>query len=185
MIELMVAIAIAALLLLLGVPTFTTFLRNSEIRSTSESLINGLRAATAEAARRNRPVTFELASATSAGWRFYVLDDLGVQQELQTYNKNEAGSNSKIMVTPAGQLTVTFDGLGRVVSPGADDHIQFICVYIATAANCGLPVADFRPLQLIVDDMKNPPVANKPRGLRLCDPDPALAALVPPDPRAC
>ena len=62
LIELMVALAIAALLLLLGMPSFTTFLRNSEIRSTSESIINGLRAATTEAANRNQTVTFELAS---------------------------------------------------------------------------------------------------------------------------
>ena len=56
LIELMVALAIAALLLLLGMPSFTTFLRNSEIRSTAESLVNGLRAASAEAARQNKRV---------------------------------------------------------------------------------------------------------------------------------
>jgi type IV fimbrial biogenesis protein FimT len=44
MIELMVAIAIGALLIFLAAPSFTTFLRNSEIRSTSESIVNGLRA---------------------------------------------------------------------------------------------------------------------------------------------
>ena len=55
LIELMVALAILALLLLLGVPSFTTFMRNSEIRSTAESIINGLRAASTEAANRNAP----------------------------------------------------------------------------------------------------------------------------------
>ncbi len=67
LIELMVALAIAALLLLLGMPSFTTFVRNSEIRSTSESIINGLRAATTEAANRNRPVTFSL-KGSGADW---------------------------------------------------------------------------------------------------------------------
>jgi type IV fimbrial biogenesis protein FimT len=179
LIELMVALAIAALLLLIGLPSFTTFLRNSEIRSTSESLLNGLRAATAEAANRNKKVTFELAGATGADWRFWVLDDDGVtQKELQSYSKKEAGASSKITLTPAGQLTVTFNGLGRVdIDPAnPNNHIRRIDIDSIVAGEA-------RPLRIIVDD-PNPSAAGK-RGLRLCDPDPALAALVPPDPRAC
>jgi len=179
-IELMVAIAIAALLMLLAGPSFTTFLRNSEIRSTSESIVNGLRAATAEAARRNKNVTFELASGTNADWRFWVLDEDDVTQKtLQSYAKEEAGRNSKIAVTPAGQLKVVFNGLGRVeIDPlSPNDHIRQIDITSVVAGEA-------RPLRIIVDD-PNPPAAGKPRGLRLCDPDPALAALVPPDPRAC
>ena len=179
LIELMVALAIAALLLLIGLPSFTTFLRNSEIRSTSESLLNGLRAATTEAANRNKKVTFELAGATGADWRFWVLDDDGVtQKELQSYSKKEAGSSSKITLTPAGQLTVTFNGLGRVdIDPAnPNNHIRRIDIDSIVAGEA-------RPLRIIVDD-PNPSAAGK-RGLRLCDPDPGLAALVPPDPRAC
>ena len=41
-----------------------------------------------------------------------------------------------------------------------------------------------RPLRIIVDDPA-PADPAKPRGLRMCDPDPALAALYAPDPRAC
>jgi type IV fimbrial biogenesis protein FimT len=180
LIELLVALAIVALLLLLGMPSFTTFVRNSEIRSTSESLINGLRAATAEAANRNRNVTFELASATAADWSFWVFDDDGVTKKtIQTYSKAEAGPNTKITVTPAGQRTVTFNGLGRVdIDPAnPDDHIRQIDISSVVAGEA-------RPLRIIVDD-PNPPAADKPRGIRMCDPDPALSALVPPDPRAC
>src|SRR5262245_43844418 len=61
LIELMVAIAIAALLIFLAAPSFVTFLRNSEVRSTSEAIINGLRAAKSEAARQNQRVMFTLA----------------------------------------------------------------------------------------------------------------------------
>jgi len=186
LIELMVALAIVALLLMLGVPSFTTFVRNSEIRSTSESIINGLRAATAEAANRNRPVTFELASATGADWKIWVPDEDDDTKKLtiQEYSKKEAGANTQINLTPAGQLSVRFDGLGRVVNPGTDDHIQLICIFIAgSVGDACLPVDEYRPLQIIVDDSKNPPIAGKPRGLRMCDPDPALAKLN--DPRAC
>ena len=58
LIELMAALAILALLLLLGMPSFISFLRNSEIRSTAESIINGLRTASAEATRRNSRIAF-------------------------------------------------------------------------------------------------------------------------------
>ncbi len=180
MIELMVAIAIAALLIFLAGPSFTTFLRNSEIRSTSESIINGLRAAAAEAANRNKRVTFELATATNADWRFWVLDDDdATQKTLQSYAKAEAGRNSTISVEPAGQRTVTFNGLGRVeIDPAnRDNHIQYITI-------ASLVPGEARSLRIIIDD-KTPPAAGKPRGLRMCDPDPALAVLVPPDPRAC
>ena len=180
LIELMVALAIAAILMLIAGPSFTTFLRNSEIRSTSESLLNGLKAATAEAANRNKTVTFELASATAADWRFWVLEDDGVTQKtLQSYSKNEAGSSSKITVTPAGKLTVKFNGLGRVtIDPlDPDDHIRQIDIASVVAGEA-------RPLRIIVDD-PTPPAAGRPRGLRLCDPDSALATLSPPDPRAC
>lgn len=179
LIELMVGIAIAALLLLLGIPSFTTFMRNSEIRSTSESLLTGLRAATAEAANRNRRVTFELTSVTSPDWRFWVLDEDDVTQKtLQSYNGKEAGPNSKITVTPAGQTSVAFNSLGRVeIDPlNPNNHIRQIDIDSVVSGEA-------RPLRIIVDD-PNPP-AGRPRGLRLCDPDPALAALVPPDPRAC
>jgi type IV fimbrial biogenesis protein FimT len=176
-IELMVAIAIAALLVFLAAPSFTTFLRNSEIRSTSESIINGLRAASAEAANRNKRVTFQLASATGAEWRFWVLeDDDTTQKTLQSNPKNEAGTNATIAVTPAGQLTVAFNGLGRVdVDPAnPNNHIRMIDIRSAISG-------EGRPLRIIVDD-PNPPAANRPRGLRLCDPDTNLPA---DDPRRC
>ena len=70
LIEMLVGFAIVALLLLLGMPTFTTYLRNSEIRSTAESIVNGLRTASAEAANRNVPggVTFAIIGGGGAGW---------------------------------------------------------------------------------------------------------------------
>ena len=178
MIELMVAIAIGALLIFLAAPSFTTFLRNSEIRSTSESIVNGLRAAAAEAANRNKRVTFELTNGgTNADWQFWVLgDDDATHKVLQSYAKAEGGKNSAIAVTPAGQLKVVFNGLGRVeIDPAnPDDHIRMIDI-------ASVVPGEGRPLRIIVDDPA-PPAANKPRGLRLCDPDTNLPA---DDPRRC
>ena len=175
-IEMMVAIAIAALLLLLAAPAFTTFLRNSEIRSTSESIINGLRAAKSEAARQNQRVMFSLAGGNSASWAINLVNDpvncaMPVAPPIQSYVREEAGKNTKVTVTP-NRLTVCFDGVGRVVNQGTpNDHIMAIDV--ASIVTC-----EGRPLRIVVDD------ADKaaPRGLRMCDPNPNLPA---DDPRYC
>jgi len=179
LIELMVGLAIFALLMLLGMPAFTTFLRNSEIRSNAESLINGLRTASAEATRQNARVVFTLAGG---GWSINQANDPActdlVQPPIQQYSTSEAGKSTKITVTPGGKTAVCFTGLGRIVNQGtAGDHIQQIDVE-------SIVTGEARSLRIIVDDVAAADPA-KPRGLRMCDPDPALAALSPPDPRAC
>jgi len=183
LIEILVALAIAALLLLIGMPSFTTFLRNSEIRSTAESIVNGLRTAAAEAANRNAPegVTFTINGGGGTGWTGWAItykDEDGATQTIQSYVKKEGGANTQLALAPGGKTDVTFTGLGRVKNQGtANDHLQQIEI-------ASIVSGEARSLRIIIDD-PNPPAAGKPRGLRMCDPDPALAALVPPDPRAC
>lgn len=167
LIEIFIALLIVALLLLLGMPSFTAFVRNSEIRSTAESLVNGVRTASAESTRRNARVLFTLTTAGSSSWAINVLTDTDtdctdlVQPPIQAYAKMEAGGNSTVTVTPADKLTVCFNGLGRVINQGVapSDHIQQMDIASAVAGEA-------RPLRIIVDD-PNPPAANRPRGLRL------------------
>jgi type IV fimbrial biogenesis protein FimT len=182
LIELMAALAILALLFLLGMPSFITFLRNSEIRSTSESIINGLRTASAEAARRNSRVAFTL--GPGADWTIKPTNpadtdctDLAAEV-IQQFAAKEAGKSAKVTITPAAKSGVCFTGLGRIYNPGANDHIRQIDIGPTVAG------AEGRPLRIIVDDPA-PADPAKPRGLRMCDPDPALTSLTPPDPRAC
>ena len=176
LLELMVAFTITGMLLMLGMPSFTTFLRNSEIRSTAESIINGLRTASTEAVRRNESVTFTFAGANSASWTIALASDPTVV--VQQYSSREAGSSSKVTITPAAQASVTFTGLGRIAIDPAnpDNHIRMIDIDSIVAGEA-------RPLRIVVDDPAVDPT--RPRGMRMCDPDPALAALAPPDPRAC
>jgi type IV fimbrial biogenesis protein FimT len=180
LIELMVGIAIFALLLLIGLPSFTTYLRNSEVRSTTESIANALRSAAAEAANRNETVTFAINGGGGSGWTGWEIsyvDDNDAKQIIQTASKKEGGSNTTLTLAPVDKTAVTFTGLGRIANQGtANDHLEQIDVASV--------VSGARSLRIIVDDV-NPPAAGKPRGIRMCDPDPALAALSPPDPRAC
>jgi len=173
----MVGLALLALLLVLGMPSFTAFVRNSEIRSTAESLINGLRTAVSEATNRNRTVTFTLAGGGSADWTITWVDDDNNTQLIQRYSKTEAGGSTNV-TTPNGRLLVRFTELGRVQNAGTpNDHIQQIDIASVVSGEA-------RTLRIIVDD-PNPTDPAKPRGLRMCDPDPALLSLSPPDPRAC
>jgi type IV fimbrial biogenesis protein FimT len=173
--ELMVALTIASLLMTIGMPSFTTFVRNSEIRSTAESISNGLRVARTEATRLNKTVSFTfVVGGGNPGWainEFNQTTTTLVQPPIQQYAKLEAGKSSKAVTTPANAVSVTFNGLGRVISPSpiATPNLQQI--------NVGPIVAgEARTLRIYVDDA---------RGIRMCDPDPAIAALIPPDARAC
>jgi type IV fimbrial biogenesis protein FimT len=158
-------------------------MRNSEIRSTSESLINGLRAASAEATRRNSRVGFTLTD-TGGSWQIRAINDPTTDTNctafatdvIQQFAAQEARSRATVTVTPGGPSSVCFTAFGRVFNQGTGDHIRQLDI---TAASAG----EGRPLRIIIDDPAPPP--GGPRGMRMCDPDPALAAMAPPDPRAC
>lgn len=66
LIEVMITIVVMSILAMLAMPSFTTWLANSRVRSTAESLQNGLRLAQAEAVRRSRQTVFVLTSAAPA-----------------------------------------------------------------------------------------------------------------------
>ncbi len=108
LIEAMIAITIAGILLAAGVPSFQSWIQNSQVRATGESVLNGLQLARAEAASRNTLVTFTL---TTTDWKVEVLADapLGVAyQLLQSYSLPPT-----MLATPA-PLSLTFDGMGKV-----------------------------------------------------------------------
>ena len=174
MLELMVALTLAGIMLLAGLPSFTTFLRNAEIRSTAESIGNGLRLARSEATRLNQPVSFTLAGGGDPSWTINIFNPVtGVllQPSLDRYSKLEVGRSAMVATAPANAVAVTFNGLGRIVSPSpiATPNLQQIDVRPIVSG-------ESRLLRIYADDL---------HGIRMCDPDPALKALIPPDARAC
>lgn len=62
-IELVIAIALVGTLLKLGVPAFTAWIRNAQVRTVADALQNGVRLAQSEAVRRNRTVVLSLTNA--------------------------------------------------------------------------------------------------------------------------
>ena len=65
LIELMVTVTLIAILAMLAAPAMSTWVKNSQLRASSEALQNGLRMAQAEALRRSRQTVFSLTNDAS------------------------------------------------------------------------------------------------------------------------
>lgn len=63
LIELLIGLVIVAILLAMGAPSFSDWIRNSKIRTTAEAVQNGLQIARGEAVRRNTLISFQLVSS--------------------------------------------------------------------------------------------------------------------------
>jgi type IV fimbrial biogenesis protein FimT len=141
-IELMVGLVMIAFLLSVGVPAFSHWVQNSQIRTSAQSIQNGLQLARAEAVRRNIPIRFQLVSTVENGcalsltginWVVSVDEVSGScgaallndgfsisdttnnpsPRIIQKYSGTEATPNTQLS---ADQATVAFNGLGRQVS---------------------------------------------------------------------
>ena len=66
LIELMVTLAVVAMLMAAVAPTLGVWVTNQKVRNTATSIVAGLQYARSEAVRRNRPVTFWLVRSGSA-----------------------------------------------------------------------------------------------------------------------
>jgi len=62
-IELLVGMILLGVLMAIGIPGFTDYLRNARVRTTAESVLNGLQLARAEAVRRNTTARFQLVTS--------------------------------------------------------------------------------------------------------------------------
>lgn len=76
LIELMIAVIIMSILLAMAVPAFTTYIANTKVRASAESLLAGLQMARSEAVRRNWPVNFARISAPAISSSFAAAPDI-------------------------------------------------------------------------------------------------------------
>ncbi|MDR2164441.1 MAG: GspH/FimT family pseudopilin [Zoogloeaceae bacterium] len=67
LVELLVGLAITAILLTLAVPNFSLWIRNIGIRNATSSILSGLQLARAEALKRNTQMRFQLTDSLDAG----------------------------------------------------------------------------------------------------------------------
>ena len=131
MIEMAVTMTVFAILVALGVPSMTTWIRNNKVRTVADSLQTGLRLAQAESLRRSRQVVFALTNSTTPTaypfpaavngltWAVYSVPSMTDGSEAPEFIQSGVLSNLTSQVTvntnPAIS-TVCFNSVGRLVN---------------------------------------------------------------------
>ena len=111
LIELVTVLVILGVIAALALPSFEGMIQSQRVRTASESVLNGLQLARAEAIRRNARARFVIA-ATGSGWTVE-LDD---GTDIQVRPGGEGSSNVTVARTPVNATTVTFNSLGQIVA---------------------------------------------------------------------
>lgn len=190
LIEMMIALAIVAMVLFVGVPAFTIFLQNQQIKNAAQTVMIGLSSARAESIRRNAAVRFQFVSDLTAGctlttnslaWVVSLADPSsacdatpGDTAAPQIVEKRSATEGTRNVTVVADATTATFSGLGRLTGAGIT-QIDF-SNSTGTCEHVDLVNGTMRCLRVVIS----------PGGeARMCDPK--VAVPVPPaiDPRAC
>jgi type IV fimbrial biogenesis protein FimT len=124
-IELMIGLALFAIVLTLAFPSFRTMLQNAKLRSTAESILGGLQMARAEALKRNpSPGQFV---------EFLLMAEEPVAADVATFNGNVAGPMWAVRVFPAATEEDFIDGRSGLEGSGQTDpaalHVQVAATY--------------------------------------------------------
>jgi type IV fimbrial biogenesis protein FimT len=167
LIELMVTISIFAILVLLAMPSFSEYLQNTQIRTATESVLNGVRLAQAEAVKRNGPVS--LIVDPLVGWQIVGVDPstlADLAPALQSFNLAEGAPKATLTLIPPTATRVTFSGLGRVMNPNPSGPPTPLTRVDVTNTTLGSP----HRLSVVIGAL----------GIKMCDPSFTL-----PDPVAC
>lgn len=128
LVELMIVLAILAIVATFAVPAYQTWIANTKTRTATESIQNGVRLAQAEAVKRGVQVQFVLTDdeptaidvtpkATGKNW---IIQSM----QLATPADTDAFIQGAAMTTQSGNslvsadaASITFNSIGRIVSP--------------------------------------------------------------------
>lgn len=147
LIELLVTLAILAILMVLGAPSYAQWISNTRIRNAAESIQNGLRLARNEASQRGTNVRFELTTAGTSDWSICplaanaaVTATCGAITPIQKFAAKGGAGNVVIygstsvatLITLATAITgsaaansgVTFNALGRPAGYGTSALVR-------------------------------------------------------------
>lgn len=173
LIELIVTLALLAILVGLGAPAFGDWIRNNQVRAVAETLQNGVRNAQAESVRRSRQVVFSLtndapalgsaAVANGSRWAIHALP-LAVGGPIEFV---QGGQLSDVAggVTIVGPASICFNSLGRQAANPAPGVAGSACAVADVTYDLAVAGAN-RPLRVTV---------SRAGQIRLCDPAKTLA----------
>lgn len=165
LIELLIGILIMSILLSLAMPSFQTWLQNSQIRNAAEAIQNGLQRARAEAVGRNANV--ELVLGADSSWVVQLTDGT----DIETRSGNEGSKNVTLIAVDADSApatTVTFNNFGGLAAVNGDGSKPFTQVDLDSSV---LTAADSQELRVTIGLGGN---------VRMCDPNASAGS-----PRAC
>ncbi|HTC38878.1 MAG TPA: GspH/FimT family pseudopilin [Steroidobacteraceae bacterium] len=193
MIEMVVTMTIFAILVALGVPAMTTWIRNNKVRTVTDSLQTGLRLAQTESLRRSRQVVFSLTNSTTptaiplpavvngTSWAIYTVPSMTDGSEVPTFIESGVLSNASTNVTvdSNGVSAVCFNSVGRLVA-----NVSANVVLVTGGANCVQPNVGAPPVQVF---NITTPGADRPLRVNLglggqvhmCDPNVAISDAHP------
>jgi len=112
LIEVLIGFAIVGVLLSLGVPSFSAWLQNMQVRNAAETVFNGLQLARANAVQRNKSVTFTL-NGPDSSWTVTVDSPSAITSETALIQSRSAAEGTLNAVIATTNPTITFDGLGK------------------------------------------------------------------------
>lgn len=186
MVELMIGLALVAILFAMGAPSFYHWIQNSQVRTSAEAIQNGLFLARAEAVRRNAAVRFQLTTDITAGcalstsggsWVISQDDPTGACASAASdtvapriIQVRPAAEGSANAVVAAGQSAIVFNGLGRV-TPVPAGNIDIDITNPTGGACATSSTAGMRCLRVRVSTGGQ---------IRMCDP-----ILASTDPQGC
>lgn len=182
LLELLVTITLLGILVTLSLPSFTTWIRNTQVRSVAEALQSGVRTAQAEAVRRNRQVIMSFTNDTNPALN-PTLAANGKNWSLQTVASPFVNNNAAEFIT-AGVLGdvasgVAISGAPTVICFNADGRLMGPTGSAATAS-CVRTPATMQVSQSSSDRPLNVTLSVGGQ-VRMCDPKRPARSTTSPD----
>ena len=191
LLELMATLAVAGVLAALAIPSFSSWIANTKVRTSAQSIGSNLRFAQAEALKRSRGVVLYRTasstcainaspSATGAYWVMQTIPYVSVETAAIVQCNTVADFTANVDVSSAavgsGTLPICFNGSGRlaaVTDPGLGGAACTVDANGTRQFNVRLNPQSNRPLRVL---------ATLGGSVRLCDPAKTFSAT---DPDGC
>lgn len=162
LVELLVTLTVTAMLLVIGVPAFMTYLNDAKIRAAAESITAGMNRARSEAIMRNTQIQF---TPVGSGWR--IVQPAAGGNPATTIAMSESAQFANNVIATPSAATVTFNGSGRTTGAG----LYTVGLASPTVGTCAVVGGGVHCLQVEVTATGS---------VKICDP-----AVPASDPRAC
>lgn len=167
LIEILITVAILAIISAIGIPSYTTYVTNSRVHSVSADIRNGLQQARMEAIKRNATTSFCITSSSGSGWKTVAGNDCSTGTQIAS--KTSSGGEVSDVEWSPGTLSVSFGADGRIRTASG------------SATGTGLTTIDVYWKKICAEDCVRTRVEISPGGMiRSCN-----LSLADGDPQAC